>query len=47
MDICDRCDRPAVQVAGRWLHAEYADAVFCSLVMGQGTALAEGRESGD
>lgn len=33
-DECDRCGMPAVQdAAGRWVHAEAADAVFCSIVM--------------
>ena len=35
--VCDRCGRPAVQVnGGLWKHAEYADAVFCQLVMHAG-----------
>jgi hypothetical protein len=32
--VCDRCGMPAVRdAAGRWVHAEAADAAFCQLVM--------------
>lgn len=33
MPRCDRCGMPAVLADdGRWVHAEAADAVFCSLI---------------
>ena len=33
-DVCDRCGYPVIQCAdGRWIHDQYANAVFCSLVL--------------
>jgi hypothetical protein len=34
VNVCDRCHCPVIQDAeGNWVHAEVADAAFCSLVM--------------
>jgi len=32
--VCNVCHCPAVQVAGQWLHVEYADAMFCAVLRG-------------
>lgn len=32
-DVCERCGFPAVEIAGKWMHLQYADAVFCAIVM--------------
>lgn len=28
---CETCGGPAVQIDGRWVHAEIADMLFCSI----------------
>jgi hypothetical protein len=31
---CDKCHMPAIQVDGRWQHAEPADAMACAIFSG-------------
>lgn len=32
--VCNLCGFPAVRMDGRWVHAEPADTVFCSIING-------------
>jgi len=44
---CDRCGRPVAQTDAGWVHADLADALFCSLVMRAAERVAKRSEAED